>query len=121
MSNMNANFTLISEGDRRKLQVLRQALKQNPEIECIYVHHSHVCTTASHPYLNQERVKLIVYSDIFYADLLAMVVAKNKRIYREYHHVDENVVLDNTPALIGYCICNQETQPKLQQPVMNYD
>ena len=110
MSNMTANFTLINEDDRRKLQVLKETLKQNPEIECFYVHHTHICSTPAHPILNEERVKLIVYSNMFYEDLLAMVVANNKRIYREYV-VDENLVLDNSPSLIGYCICNQQTQP----------
>ena len=106
---MNADITLVNAGDRPKLQLLREALQQTPEIEVFYVHVSHVCPTPNHTYLSQDRIKVVVYSNKFYQDILALVIGDNARILPE--DVDETVALDTSPTLIGYCICRQQTQP----------
>ena len=106
---MNPDITLVNAGDRPNLQLLRQLLNQTPEIEVMYVHINHLCPTPNHIYLSQGSIKLVVYSNLFYQDILAIVIGDNARILPE--DVDENVSLDTTPALIGYCICNQQTQP----------
>ena len=114
MSNMNADFTLVNARDRGKLPVLRQLINQRPDIDVIYVHVSHVCPTPNHTYLDQERIKLVVYSAMFYQDLLAMIIGDNASIHPD--DVDENVSLDSTPALMGFCTCNQQTQLHILQP-----
>ena len=105
---MNADITLVNARHRPNLQLLRQLLNQTPEIDMRYVHISHVCPTPNHIYLRQERKKLVVYSDLFYHDILAIVIGDNARILPE--DVNEEVSLDTTAALIGYCVCNQQTQ-----------
>ena len=105
---MNPDITLVNAGDRPNLQLLRHVLNQTPEIDVTYVNINHVCPTPNHIYLRQEHIKLVVYSNLFYQDILAIVIGDNARILPE--DVDEDVSLDTTPANIGYCICNQQTQ-----------
>ena len=106
---MNPDITLVNACDRPNLQVLRQLLIQTQDVEVIYVHVNHLCPTPNHIYLSQGCIKLVVYSNLFYQEILAIVIGDNARILPE--DVDYNVSLDTTSALIGYCICNQQTQP----------
>ena len=106
---MNPDITLVNADDRPNLQVLRQLLNQTQDVEVIYVHVNHQCPTPNHIYLSQGRIKLVVYSNLFYQEILAIVIGDNARILPE--DVDYNVLLDTTPALIGYCIYKQQTQP----------
>ena len=105
MSNMNPDVTLIHEGDRPNLQLLRHYLNTGKDV--IYVHVNHICPTPNEPLLGQRHIKLVVYSNLFYEQILAMVIGNNARILPE--DVDDNVSLDTTPALIGFCICNKQT------------
>ena len=109
MSNMCANITLVTTADRHNLHILKEALEETPENHMYYVHVRHICPTPRHPILTQERSKLVVYSNLFYQDILALVIGDNARILPE--DVDETVALDTSPTLIGYCICRQQTQP----------
>ena len=109
MSNMCANITLVTTADRHNLHRLKEALQATPENEVYYVHESHICLPPSHPFLTQDRIKLVVYSNRFYQDILALVIGDNARILPE--DIDETVALDTSPTLIGYCICGLQTQP----------
>ena len=106
---MFANITLVTTADRHNLHRLKEALQETPENEVYYVHVSHICPTPRNPYLSQDRIKLVVYSNRFYQDILALVIEDNARILPE--DVDETVALDTSPTLIGYCICRQQAQP----------
>ena len=106
---MCADITLVTTADRHNLHILREALQQTPEIEVYYVHVSHICPTPRHTYLSQDHIKLVVYSNKFYQDILALVIGDNARILPE--EVEETVALDTSPTLIVYCICRQQTQP----------
>ena len=105
---MNPDITLVNAGDRPNLQLLRHVLNQTPNIDVTYVNINHVCPTPNHIYLRQEHIRLVVYSNLYYQDILAIVIDDNARISPE--DFDENVLLDTTPTNIGYCICNQQTQ-----------
>ena len=107
MSNMNPDIILVNESDRPNLQLLRHFLNAYKDVT--YIHVNHLCPTPNHTYLKQSHIKLVVYSTLFYQDILAIVIGDNARILPE--DAEYNVSLDRTAALIGLCVCNTQTQP----------
>ena len=109
MSNMTADVTLLYESDSSKLQNVRNYL--TCENDLIYVHESHRCPSPNHIFFEPSHIKLVVYSHLFFQDLVAIVIDHNAGILPE--DVDINVALDTTPANIGWCACNMQTQPTM--------
>ena len=106
MSNMQADIYLLRLIDVRKLTHIEEYLAQDMTV--FFVHVTHVCPFPNHSLLRRSHVKLVVYSDMFYQQLLAMVIGANADT--EPGHYTEEVRLDNSAALIGYCVCHFQTQ-----------
>ena len=77
MSNMLPNITLVTTADKHNLHRLKQILQATPENDVYYVHEIHICTTPRHPILTRDHIKLVVYSNRFYQDILALVFGDN--------------------------------------------
>ena len=106
MSNMKADVFLVSVSDAVKLKRLQKYLDEKYTI--IYVNVNHSCPKQNENYLTQDHVKLVVYSDMYYEKLVAMVIGDNATILPQ--DVTDDYRLDTMSALIGFCICNQQTQ-----------
>ena len=107
MSNMRPDVELVTVTDARNFRRL-QRYQENPAMTVIYVHHSHVCQNIVEEYLMQDHVKLVVYSDMFYQKLVAMVLGANAMVLPE--DVTDIFRKESTAANIGLCVCNEYTQ-----------
>ena len=107
MSNMRADVRLVTVSDARNFRRLQRYL-DNTALTIIYVHITHVCQNINEEYLMQDHVKLVVYSDMFYEKLVAMVIGANATVLPP--DVTDVFRLESTPAMIGLCACNQYTQ-----------
>ena len=106
MANMQADIYLRHLIDARNLTQIEEYLARDMTV--LFVHETHVCPFPHHSFLHRTNVKLVVYSDMFYQQLLAMVIGANADV--EPGHYIQEVRLDNSPALIGYCVCDAQTQ-----------
>ena len=106
MANMRPDVSLVHVTDAVHLQKIERYLDEMKDM--VFVHVTHVCPKPDSSYLRQSRVKLIVYSDMYYEKLVAMVIGANATVAAE--DVTEEFRLDSTAALIGYCVCQQQTQ-----------
>ena len=79
---MRPDVELVTVTDARNFRRL-QRYQENPAMTVIYVHHSHVCQNIVEEYLMQDHVKLVVYSDMFYQKLVAMVLGANAMVLPE--------------------------------------
>ena len=104
---MRADVKLVTVRDARNFKRLQRYL-DNRELTIIYVHINHVCPNKNEEFLMQDHVRLVVYSDMFYQKLVAMVIGANATVLPQ--DVTDEFCLDSTSALIGLCICNQQTQ-----------
>ena len=107
MSNMRADVRLVTVSDARNFRRLQRYL-DNTALTIIYVHITHVCQNINEEYLMQDHVKLVVYSDMFYEKLVAMVIGANVTVLPP--DVTDVFCLESTPAMIGLCVCNKYTQ-----------
>ena len=103
---MTADVYLVCVSDAAKVKQIEKYLDEMKSM--VYVNVKHVCPQPNASYLRQRHVKLIVYSDMYYEKLVAMVIGANATIAPE--DVTEDFRLDTTAALIGYCVCQQQTQ-----------
>ena len=83
MSNMRADVRLVTVSDARNFRRLQRYL-DNTALTIIYVHITHVCQNIIEEYLMQDHVKLVVYSDMFYQKLVAMVIGANATVLPQY-------------------------------------
>ena len=104
---MRADAKLVTVTDAHYLKCLQRYL-DNKELNIIYVHINHVCPNNNEDFLTQDHVRLVVYSDMYYERLVAMVIGANATVLPQ--DVTDEFRLDSTSALIGLCICNQQTQ-----------
>ena len=107
MSNMRADVRLVTVSDARNFRRLQRYL-DNTALTIIYVHITHVCQNIIEEYLMQDHVKLVVYSDMFYQKLVAMVIGANAMVLPP--DVTDVFRLESTSANIGLCVCNEYTQ-----------
>ena len=109
MSNMRADVTLVTVTDALNFRRLRR-YQENPAMTVIYVHHTHVCPkiVECEKYLMQDHVKLVVYSDMFYQKLMAMVIGANAMVLPE--DLTDDFRRESTAANIGLCVCEEMTQ-----------
>ena len=106
MSNMRPDVSLVCHSDAANLTLVEQYLDAMLSVVCVNA--DHVCPTPNHTYLQQGHVRLIVYSDLYYERLLALVIAANAGVAEEDY--TEDFRFDSSAVLIGFCICNQQTQ-----------
>jgi len=109
MSNMRPDIKLVTVTDALNFRRLRK-YQENPAITVIYVHHTHVCpkNVEYEDYLMQNHVKLVVYSNMFYQKLVAMVIGANAMVLPE--DLTDDFRRESTAANIGLCVCNEMTQ-----------
>ena len=103
---MTADVSLVHVSDAVNLQQIEKYLDEMKSM--VYVNVTHVCPEPDSSYLRQSHVKLIVYSDMYYEKLVGMVIGANATVAAD--DVTEDFRLDTTAALIGYCVCQQQTQ-----------
>ena len=97
---MRADVKLVTASDAHSLKRLQRYL-DNKKLTIIYVHINLVCPNNDEDFLTLDHVRLVVYSDMYYERLVAMVLPPD--FTDEFHK-------NTTVALIGYCICDQQTQ-----------
>ena len=69
-----------------------------------YIYESHFCSRANDDFQRKPHVKVVVYDNLFYEDLLAMVLGYNGGLS------NEDIDIDSHPVSIGWGICNVQTQ-----------
>ena len=80
---MRADVKLVTVTDARYLKRLERYL-DNKELTIIYVDINHVCPNNNEDFLTQDHVRLVVYSDMFYQKLVAMVIGANATVLPQY-------------------------------------
>ena len=102
MANLTADVRLLDESYTGQLQRVHQLLYGGHYM--FYINVSHFCSRPMDPFWSLPHVKVVVYDNLFYEDLLAMVLGYNAGLS------EEDIDIDSHPVGIGYCICGVQTQ-----------